>query len=173
LGSTYILDTTPHAFEIYWSNKSTWFTVDNVILHKATGSTAPLTNTNALPAAAESANLAGNTNNNTLEVRAAAINRLGQLNTETSYKYIAAATTTICKYAGGRFHRIIINNPDTAAQTISIYDSTGGASDPIAILNIPNIANVGVPISIEFGCPFFNGLTVITSNAAPITLIYE
>ena len=69
--------------------------------------------------------------------------------------------------------RVIINNPDAAAQSISIYDSTGGATSQIATLGVPNLNSVGVPCSIEFGCPFFNGLTIITDTVQPITVIYE
>ena len=173
LGNTYILDENPHAFEIYWSNKSTWFTIDNTIIHKF-GGTAPLTNTNNLAASAEIANLAGNTNANSLEVRAATINRLGRLETETTYRYIAAATTTICKYTAGRLARVVINNPDAAAQVISLYDNNlGSTANPIAILGVPNINNTGIPQSIEFLCPFHNGLTVITDTVQPVTIIYE
>jgi len=172
LGNTYVLDDNPHAFEIYWSNKSTWFTLDTIILHKFSGAS-PLSNTNNLSASAEVANLAGNTNANSLEVRAATINRLGMLSSETTYKYIAGAATTICKFSGGRLIRVIINNPDAAAQNITVYDSTGGTTNQIAALGVPNLNNVGVPVSIEFGCPFFNGLTVVTDNAAPVTIIYE
>lgn len=172
-GPVYILDANAHTFEIHYTLKNAWFLIDSEIIHTFSGLTAPLTNTNSLPVRAETVNSNGNTANNILELRVASICRYGSLQTETAYKYIASATTTVCKYGAGRLMKVVINNPDAAAQDISIYDSIGGATSPIAVLGIPNIANTGVPVSLEFGCPFFNGLTVITSNAAPVTIIYE
>lgn len=172
-GTVYTLDGNAHTFEVYWTNKSAWFLIDDAIIHKLTGSTATLTSTITLPVAAEVANLGATTTNNQLEVRTASINRLGPLATENIYKYINSATTTVCKYGAGRLHRVILNAPNSQAQNISIYDSTGGTTSPIALLVLPNINNQVTPPSIEFNCPFFNGLTVVTSQANAVTVIYE
>jgi hypothetical protein len=169
----FILDASAHTFEIHYTLKNAWFLIDGNVIHTFTGRTTPLTNTNSLPVQAETVNSGGNTANNALEMRVASINRYGHLETESTYKYIAASATTVCKYGGGRLVRVILNNPDGAAQNISIYDSTGGATSTMATLGVPNLNNVGTPISIEFGCPFFNGLTVVTDTVQPVTIIYE
>jgi hypothetical protein len=172
-GSTYTLSSTATTYEICWTNKNVWFSINNQIIHKFSGDTAPLTNTSTLPVAAENANAAGNTNVNTFEVRSSTINRLGPLQTESQYKYVNATGTNICKYGAGRLNRVVISAPDAAAQNIRITDSIGNASPIITEIIIPNAANALQPNSIEYQVPFSTGLTVITDTANGITVIYE
>ena len=173
VGNAYLIDSNAQTFEIYWTNKSAWFVIDDALVHKFSGVTSPLTSTNSLPAAAECANIAGNTSNNALELRTSSICRFGQLSTESTYKFISSPTTTICKYSPGRLHRIVLNDPDGAAQNITIYDSTGGATNTIAALKVPNIDNAVASVTVEFDCPFHTGLTIVTSASNGVTVIYE
>ena len=106
--------------------------------------------------------------------RSLSIRRLGLLETERMFKYVATNTTTVLKYGAGRLYRIIFCNPDQAL-TVTLYDGITTSAPIIALLtNIlsGNQHNKG-PYHIEFGCPFFNGLTMVTSTAEPVTLIYE
>lgn len=175
-GNWYAIDGNAHTYEIYWTNKSAWFCVDDVILHKFTGATAPLTNTCSLPVAGEVFNSPNNSgNNNTLEVRTSSISRLGPLMTEPIYKYIATTGTTVCKYGAGRLHRLVVNNPNAGLQTVAVADSIAGNSPLIANLTFPAIPAQAAtqPLSLEFGCPFFTGLVVVTSTGNGVTIIYE
>jgi len=171
-GNWYALDANAHTYEIYWTNKSAWFSVDGAVLHKATGATAPLVNTNTLPARAVVFNAPANNGNNSLEVRTSTINRLGPLGTDPIYKYIASTGTTICKYGAGKLHRILFHDVSAAAQTITISDSQGNFSPIIGNTVIAN-QNSFYPFGMEYGAPFYTGLTVVTSAARGITVIYE
>ncbi len=172
-GNTYAIGTSVATYEIYWTSTSAWFLVGDVIIHKATGTDAPLAATSSLPTGAECANAPGNTANNILEIRAATVSRIGQASTQPHYKYIAAAGTNICKYSPGVLQRVVLDNPDGAVQVITISDSAGNYTPIISQLNVPNGNNVLLPTSIDYGLPFYNGLTVITSTGNGITVIYE
>jgi hypothetical protein len=174
IGDSLTLDSNSHAYEIYWTNRSVWFIIDDTIIHEFVGATAPLVNTSTLPVRAENNNGA-NTNDNLLEIRAASIQRHGPLHTESTYKTISAATATVCKYTAGRLNRVVICNPNAAAQTVAIYDNVVAMAPIIGTLVIPAtpVQAVTMPFTIDYNCPFHSGLTVVTSTANPVTFIYE
>jgi len=174
-GPAYILSANAEIYEIHYTLKNAWFFIGGTLIHTFSGLDALLANNYSLPVSAENNNSGGNTASNTLEVRTAAINRHGDLNTEDIYRYIAASGTNVLKYSAGRLKRLVVNNPDVGAQIISLYDSTGVNSSQMAAITVPapGAGAAHVPFSIEFGCPFFNGLTVVTTTVYPITLIYE
>jgi hypothetical protein len=104
-----------------------------------------------------------------LYIRVASINRLGESSTESIYKYISGASTTVCKYGSGKIHNFIIND-GAAGSSITIYDNTAGTG---TIIGTINTATVSAPVSLDFNCPFFTGLTIVVVNAVNFTVIYE
>ncbi len=86
---------------------------------------------------------------------------------------ITTATTTVVKSGAGRLARIVIAKPVTAA-TISIFDNTAGSGTSLGVLTIGTVGTTGnQPDSIEFGCAFATGLTVVTSGATDVTVIWD
>jgi len=174
LGGTYILDTNPHTYEIHWTNKSAWFFIDGVLLHKLSATTTPLTGTNNFQIGMECTNGA-NTNNNTLEVWTATILRSGVLLNQPQSSRISTLATTVLKYGPGNLHGIIFGNTPTASGTITIYDNTAASGTILWVGTVRAVVNVNTPVSIDFkGLPFNTGLTVVTAaNASDFTVVYE
>ena len=175
LGNIYTLDTSVHTYEIYWTNKSVCFEIDGVDIHVFTGSADVLSNTLSLPVGLQSTNSGVQANANNLLSRSSTIHRMGPLQTQNIYKNITTGTTTVCKYSQGRLNKIILNNTDTTAGNITIYDNTSAAGTLIGTLRIPAVGNQhsAFPTTVHYDCPFFNGLTIVTSAATDITVIYE
>jgi len=63
-----------------------------------------------------------------------------------------------------------VTNP--TAGNVTIYDNTAASGTVIATLYVPK-NNAANPFSIEYGCPFSNGLTIVTAQASNITVVYE
>jgi hypothetical protein len=165
-GSTYTPGVTAHSYEIWWSNKSAWFFIDDILLHTVTSSTATAVATPSLKIGFQTTNSGGNTAANTLVLRSATISRLGPLNTECTYKNVAGASTTVLKYGSGRLHRVVLNS--TGGTSTTIYDNTAGSGTIIANLT------TGAINSLTFDCPFHIGLTAVSVGAGcDISYIYE
>ncbi len=89
-----------------------------------------------------------------------------------SSTYISTATTTVVKSGAGRLARIIIGTP-IASATITVYDNTAGSGTVIATLAIGSVITGDQPDPIEFACKFTTGLTVVTSGATLITVVWD
>jgi hypothetical protein len=164
LGSAYTPGTTVKTYEIYWTNSKVVFVVGDTILHTVSASTATWANTMSPHVFMDSVNSAAATST-TMNIRTATIHRLGLLITETNYKNIVGAATTVCKYGAGKLH-ILTNNAGVG--TTTIYDNTAASGTKIATITMGN--NLNYP----FMCPFFTGLTIVTSGVGnDITVVYE
>lgn len=185
IGINYVLDTNVHTYEIYWTNKSAWFLIDDVIAHKFSGNTAPLTDTNTLNVTSECANTAGNTAVNSLEVRVSSISRLGSVTSQPILKNVTGPRTVILKYGAGNLHRMMVNTAGAAGATAALYDSTGAPGPVAAALAASwGTFNTGVGSSNTIsgqgnftwdfmGAPFYTGLTIVTTGSGNLNVIYE
>jgi len=174
LGASYTLSATATTFEIYWTNKAAWLLMDDMLLHKFTGSTATLTNTNALPCRSENVNAAGNTNANTLEVRSMTINRCGDLATQPILKNLNTASTNILKYGAGNLHNINQNIAGAGASRMIVYD--GITPSALGSWGTYDTGITSAAPTWDFSkAPFFNGLLVILTGSptADVNVIYE
>lgn len=161
--------TNVNTFEIYWTNKSVYFIINGVLVHVVTATTATWSDSKNFPVRAENTNTGIGTVE-TLEIWVATISRLGKIKTEVMYKYIATNTTTVCKLSQGKIHKIM--HGGSSASVITVYDNTAGSGTIIAVLNGQN----NVPMMYDFGsdgCPFFTGLTIVTSGSGNCTVVYE
>jgi hypothetical protein len=174
-GATFILDNNIHTYEIYWTTSFAWFFIDDVLIHKFSGTVTPLVDAFSLKASAECINAGTNTANNTLVIRSLTINRFGELITQPQYKYQSGTTTgIICKYGPGNLHTVFIT-AQALNSAVTIYDgvSTGGtvmfASTSTAAVNNTS------PSTFDFkGVPFSTGLFLVIGTASSnVTLIYE
>jgi hypothetical protein len=175
LGAAFALGTNVHTYEIFWTSTTAWFKIDGKLLHRFSGTTAPLVGSLHLPILLRNANGA-NTNNNVLNVRSASISRLGKLETQPRYTNISTPATTTLKTSPGTLHRIIVNNaPNTGSPTVTIYDNTSASAPVVGTLSVKWPASQSLPVSLDYGStPFFNGLTVVTSaSGIDITVVYE
>ena len=178
-GSTYDLDTICHTYEIHWTNKSTYFVIDDVIVHKASGLTAPLTDTSHLSVSSECWNSSGNNSNNTLEIRVSSISRVGEFLSQNVLKNISQPSTSIFKYGPGNLHKVMICTAGTAGVTLAVYDSTfpvASASWGTLNAGVGSSANISGQGNFAYdysGAPFYTGLCAVLSGPASINVIYE
>lgn len=84
---------------------------------------------------------------------------------------IAGAATTTVKSGAGILSKIIINKP-IATGVITIYDNTAGSGTKIGTITNP-AALVQQQVPISYGLAFATGLTIVTSAADDITVIYR
>jgi Holliday junction resolvasome RuvABC endonuclease subunit len=168
-GSTFELDTNAHTCEIYWSNRTAYFVIDNELIHTFRGLISQLVSTQHLKVGYQCTNASGNTANNTLEVRSGTISRLGKEATSAIWKYVhGALAATILKTGPGKLQRVVIN-AGTNNTEVRLYDALT-ATNPIAII-IPNSNFSG---SLEYNIDFYIGLTLVTIDAAnDVTIVYE
>jgi len=164
LGSQIVMNTNIQKLSIEITpNKISYFVGDS-LLHLLTQPQELLSNTLELPIRIENFNN-GSTINHELYLRMALIVRHGPLNTESAYKFIGTNATTICKYGAGRLHKIV--NVDNAG-SVTIYDNIVAGGTQIAVIDTAKALG-----TLDFDCPFSNGLTIVTASGAKITVIYE
>ena len=136
------------------------------------GATAPLCDTTNLKVGLQTLNSGGNTGANILEVRSAVINRLGEYKTAPQWYHVATNETRVLKYGTGVLHRVMVNGPGAAGNTIILYDDlTAVAGSMIATIDL-NKANMAAS-EFSYELSFNVGLTYVSSASVDITIIYE
>lgn len=87
------------------------------------------------------------------------------------YRNISGAGTTVVKAEPGILKRITINKA-IGSSVITVYDNTAASGTKIATITEPAVllSNNG---TLEFGCGFLTGLTIVTSTSDDITVIYQ
>lgn len=84
---------------------------------------------------------------------------------------IAGAATTTVKTGPGVFSRLIVNKA-VANGIITIYDNTTNSGTKIATITHPATL-LHSQIALPFECRFATGLTIVTSAADDITVVWE
>jgi len=87
-----------------------------------------------------------------------------------SYANIASATTTTVKSGKGVLVGIVINKP-VASTTVTIYDNTAGSGTKIGTITQPGTL-LESQIVLPYNVTFSTGLTLVTSGADDLTVIY-
>lgn len=161
--------TKSNTYEILWTNTSVWFMVNGELLHKATSTTKTWAVTMSQHLWFDVVN-AGGSSAVSMYIRNASIFRLGELHSQPRYRNIAGATAgTLLKAGAGFLHRVVVNKAGTL---LTLADSATTSTPPIGVVAIDK--NDGVIGSIEYMCPFHDGLyVVITGSGADVTFIYE
>jgi hypothetical protein len=139
------------------------------LVHTASFPTNTWTNTSNFNIRADTINSGSASSQNNLECRVSTLYRLGNEITVPIYKHISGATTSVLKYAAGTLHKITINAPGTLC---TIYDGTSVTGNVIGIVDTnKTTGNTG---TLSYDCPFFNGLTIVTTGAgSDLTIVYE
>ena len=165
MGASVTLTTTFGRFFIEYDHLSVKFFMNDVLLHTITATTTALTNTLDLNITMENNNSGGNTTDNAFELLFAAIVRLGKLETNTQCYYAGTNATTVLKYGAGQLIRITVTDN---TGTLIAYDNTAGSGNILG--NIDASKTTG---TLEFDCPFNNGLTIVTAGTPKMTVVYE
>lgn len=88
-----------------------------------------------------------------------------------NYANIAGAATTVLKTGAGRLVKIIINKA-VASGVITIYDNTSAAGSKIGTITNPAVL-LQSQLPVDFNIDFGIGLTIVTSAADDITVVYK
>ena len=170
LGATYSPDVNNHTYEIQYSNSTIYWVIDDLLLHKQTVLTTPLTATMNLPVTLANINSGGGTANTTLWVRNASILRCGEPVTEPRFFHFSAANTTQLKTGAGKLHSIHINTPGGATNVFTVYDGVGVTSAIIVIFT-----GTGTQGDHQYNVEFQAGLYIVdaTGTACDATIVYE
>ena len=89
----------------------------------------------------------------------------------TGARHIAGAGTTVVKAGSGRLHRLIINKA-IGSSVVTIYDGTSTAGAVLAVITMPAVLLHSQVVLDYGGMPFANGLTIVTSAADDLTVVY-
>lgn len=164
--------TNVNTYEIYYTNKSVYYTINDVVAHTATMITTPWSASKNLPIRAEIIN-APSTVNTFLSTWVASIVRFGELETGSQYKFQSGTTAgVVAKYSSGTLHRIILGVPATNA-VVTLYDGTSTAGNVMFSTGAFTANQPAIAFDMD-KLQFFTGLFLVVSGAAVnVTLIYE
>lgn len=87
-----------------------------------------------------------------------------------SYSNIASASTTVVKTGSGVLKKIIVNKL-VASGAITIYDNTAASGTKIGTITSPATLLVN-QLTLDYGVRFLTGLTIVTSAADDVTVVY-
>lgn len=174
LGTSYTLDTNVHTYEIWYTNSSVWWFIDDVLLHKYTASTDPWSDTLHFRVMLINHNLSGLSHPIYLYCRVASINRMGHpQGSSPAFYHIpnGVETSKILKYGPGTLHRIVLNQSGAGGATITVYDAINDSDITKAVAVIEASGNPG---TLTYGLDFHEGLYIKSeSDCGDITVIYE
>lgn len=90
-----------------------------------------------------------------------------------SYTNITTGTTTTVKSGAGVIEAIVVNTL-VASATITVYDNTAGSGTKIGTFTLPSTITGDDPVPIPYdGLAFTTGLTLVTSGATDITVVWR
>lgn len=84
---------------------------------------------------------------------------------------IVGAATTVVKSGAGHLARIVFNKK-VANGIVTMYDNTAGSGTKIGTITNPATLLDNAQ-GLDYGCDFGTGLTIVTSAADDITVVYE
>lgn len=88
-----------------------------------------------------------------------------------SFSNITSAATTTVKTTGGCLKRIVINKP-VASAVITIYDNTTNSGTKLGTITLPATLLEDTK-SLEYDVSFGTGLTIVTSQATDLTVVFN
>lgn len=166
-GSTYLLGTNSHFYEIIWQPRQIIWIADQKIIHTYNSAADTWTDTLHLPVRLENYNINGSSTNVIIRVRIAVVARFGIPNVQPRYKYIHGAQSLQIKISPGNLHGVAINS--NTGTTITLYDGLSAAGSVMAIINPNQIVTIDFKM-IQFSV----GLFVVTVGASiDCTILYD
>lgn len=159
-----------NSYEIYWTNKSVYFVINDVLKHKASFSTTTWSNTMHLPVRLKNENFNDATSDVTLKCRTATIHRLGPAESAPLYRNITTAATYVLKSGPGRLHHIVVGTVAGNGSLLTIYDNTAGSGTVICTVTVNNQTAFQ---DLSFDLDFFTGLCIVSTGTWSATVVYE
>lgn len=89
-----------------------------------------------------------------------------------SYVNVTTATTTVVKSGEGLLHAIVVNKA-VAAATITIYDNTAASGTKIGTITFPGTITGADQRPMAYNANYLTGLTIVTSGATDLTIVYR
>jgi len=165
-----------HAYAIYYTNVTVYFTIDEKLVHTVPATTLTWTGDTNLPC--RFSNDSAGAVDASMEVRAGSVNRLGEPLTRPQYRHAAAnsALIVVLKYGPGTLHGITLNTVGAANNIMTFYDNTViAAPSVIAVVNTnnANLSQMNFGVS---GLDFYTGLGYVLNGgltAADVTILFE
>ena len=87
-----------------------------------------------------------------------------------SFRNIVGAATTVLKTGSGVLQSITVNKP-VASSVITVYDNVAASGTKIATITQPTVLLYSQG-TLVYGLWFTSGLTIVTSAADDITVVY-
>lgn len=87
------------------------------------------------------------------------------------YANLTSAVTQTLKTGAGVLRRIMFNKL-VSLSTLTAYDNTAGSGTKICSIALPLVL-LSSQQSLEFGCAFSTGLTIVTTGTSDITVVYS
>ena len=171
--STYTMDTNVHAYEVIYFTMGIWYYIDDVLIHKVTPTTAPVSETLTVPINMTSVNSGSGTTSGTLECWNATIIKIGRDVTKPTSDYQdGTVAAKVLKIGAGELHSMAISDVSNTA-VITLWDNT--AASGTIIWSSGGMGAQTKPFDVDLhGLGFFTGLTLtIATAAAKTTVIYE
>jgi hypothetical protein len=174
--TSYTLDANMHVFDIMYNMSAVYFIIDNVLIHKMAPTTAPLSSTMTLQCSAACFNSASGTVSAGLVIWENTIMRCGSTTCrpQSAYIFSGGNGNVLLKRGAGTLQRLVLNNPGTNTNTLSIYDGLDATGTLKAV--ITNVSTSGaVGAFTEFNMDFYTGLFMVaaTGTASVWTVIYD
>jgi len=153
-------------FNIMFGGLSCRFLINGRIAHSIGANTisAPLTLVLTLPFRH---NVVNNTAvNRSIFSRGTSFKRLSPVAVAPRYVNISTATTTVVRVGAGTLRAIVANTP---TGNVTIYDNTAASGTKIGTIVFSSAA----PLVLQYGLEVNTGITIVTSAAADITVVFD
>ena len=170
-GSTFLLDTNAHRYDIQYSTNVVEFYMDGLLLHRFQPTTTSYYANIHLPIRVENFNTGGSTTNVTMYVLAAYVAKIGIPEIQAIGYFISAPGTTTIKTSPGVIKSILMSNIANNSSVV-IYDNTSATG--IVIWNSGVFGAQTVPFGFDFKDIAFNiGLTVVVTGVINLLVMYD
>ncbi len=163
--------TSMNFYEIHYNALFIYFLINGVVMHVVSklgaASTVATVEDLNLPIRISNINSGGSTSDLSIYATGVAVLGTGLGHPVPVYKNITTGTTTLVASGSGELNRIILN---TAANgTIKLYDGLTAVNIFASI----SVSSSDLPTVWDFNLQFNTGLTIVTSAATDITVVYE
>lgn len=170
--SSYTLDTNVHAYEITYFVMGAWFSIDGVLIHTFTPTTAKLAAMD-LNIQVTSVNGASGTTSGVVELWASTLMRLGRdVTLPRSATFTATTAGNTLKIGPGTVHALSVSSVG-ANSAITVYDNTAASGTTLWASGAMGATTQPFDVDLH-NSPFYTGLTIViaTSNCN-LTVLYE
>jgi hypothetical protein len=165
-GSSYVLDTNYHTYEIIYGLTAIDFYIDGILVHKMRGTTGSLSGTMLLRITIENHNASSTSQTAYICSTMMAVQCLSASPTQPISAVIETNGTFVLKIGNGKLKRIL--NLDNVG-VVNVYDNTAGSGVKL----LPTMDCARAVGTIDCDVTFDNGLTIVSTNTPKLLVVYE